>query len=408
MILADFVRECGFPAEVEELFAPYWKPEKISDVMPEHLTMEFFHHWMPLLELKNEIPESRMESLSAAVRSNTALRIYANLLAGWLLERTPCPDARKLPYPVALLGEEGAGLFSLMSAMASLPRIAETYARLGLDGSYVRGTAKWISGTTSIYAAAHHGIPGTDFRQHRWLKLSIDGCLFRIGRFEFLIHTTPDWVPALYRDRFSGRIEAFCRDGWRIDENGFRCNEGGMAVTLDQAGLAVTGTPVDPETGRALPGVRKTINLRFFEPFLSPHEWVPSVHIPGGGGMTPEVAGESLREAARFFRKQFHKEIQLFVCESWILNPAWLELLPDSNLSKFMREVFLFPGPPEDASGLFFVFGRDDGDFSTYPADNSLRRAFHRLHESGGTFRSGGMLVPVDGLERWGESLYRS
>ena len=79
--------------------------------MPEHLTMEFFHHWMPLLELKNEIPESRMESLSAAVRSNTALRIYANLLAGWLLERTPCPDARELPYPVALLGERGLVCF---------------------------------------------------------------------------------------------------------------------------------------------------------------------------------------------------------------------------------------------------------------------------------------------------------
>ena len=408
MILADFLQGCGFSPELGELFAPYWKEKETSDAMPEHLTMEFFRRWMPLLELKNEIPESRMEALSAAVRSNAALRVYANLLVGWLLEGIPCPDARTLPYPVVPLGEEGAGLFSLMSAMASLPRIAETHARLGLDESFVRGTARWIAGTTSIYGSAHNGVPGTDFRQQHWLKLSIDGRLFRIGRFEFLIHTTPDWVPAVYRNRFSGRIEAFCRDGWCIDENGFRCDEGGTSATLEQEGSMLTGIPVDPVTGRALPRERRTIDLGLFESLLTPHEWVPSVHIPGGGGMTPELAGESLRAAVRFFRKQFHKEIRLFVCESWILNPAWMELLPESNLTKFMRELFLFPAPPETRAGLFFVFGRDDGDFASYPADNSLRRAFHRLYESGGTFRAGGMLLPTDGLDRWGEAIYRS
>ena len=408
MILADFLRECGFSAELEPFFAPYWGEGSFPDAMPEHLTMAFFRRWMPLLELNPAIPESRMESLSSAVRSNSALRIYANLLDGWLLRGVPGPDHRLLPYPVELLGEEGAGLFSLMAALAALPRIAETHARLGLDESYVRGIAKWIAGTTSIYGSAHHGIPGTDFRQHHWLVHSIDARLFRIGRFEFLIHTAPDWIPALYRNRFSGRIEAFCRDGWRLDNDGFRCDKGGTPATLEQEGSMLTGIPVDPATGRAVPGARRTIDLELHEPLLTPHEWVPSVHIPGGGGMTPELAGESLRSAARFFRRQFHKEIRVFVCESCILNPAWLELLPESNLAKFMRELFLFPAPPEERSGLFFVFGRDDGEFSSYPADNSLRRAFHRLHDSGGTFRAGGMFIPVGGLDRWGEQIYRS
>lgn len=406
MILADFLHGCGFSAEFEEFFAPFWL--ETSDEMPQHLTVEFFRRWMPLLELKREIPEVRMEALSAAVRSNAALRIYANLLDGWLLRAVPGPDHGKLPYPVGPLGEEGAGLFSLMAAMAALPRIAETHAGLGLDESYLRGIAKWIAGTTSIYGSAHNGLPGTDFRQHHWLKHSIDGRLFRIGRFEFLIHSAPDWVPAIYRNRVSGRIEAFCRDGWNLDDRGFRCGGGGTVATLDRTGSMLTGIPVDPATGRAVPGVRRMIDLAIFEPLLTPHEWVPSVHIPGGGGMMPELAGESLRAAVRFFRKQFRKEIRLFVCESWILNPAWMELLPESNLAKFMRELFLFPAPPEERSGLFFVFGRDDGDFAAYPADNSLRRAFHRLYESEGVFRAGGMFIPADGLDRWGKQIYRS
>lgn len=408
MILADFLQGCGFSPELEAFFAPNWEEGVVSDRMPEHLTVEFFRRWMPLLELKPEIPESRMATLSSAVRSNAALRVYANLLDNWLFRGVPGPDHQKLPYPVERLGEEGAGLFSLMAAVAALPRIAETHARLGLDDSFVRGTAKWIAGTASIYGAAHNGVPGTDFRQHHWLKLSIDGRLFRVGRFEFLIHTAPDWVPAVYRNRVTGRIEAFCRDNWRIDENGFRCDGGGTETTLEQEGTMLTGVPVDPATGRAIPGTRRTIDLELYDPLLTPHEWVPSVHIPGGGGMTPELAGESLRAAARFFRKQFRKEIRLFVCESWILNPAWMELLPESNLAKFMRELFLFPAPPEKRSGLFFVFGRDDGNFAEYPADNSLRRAFHRLYETEGIFRAGGMLIPVDGLGRWGGQPYRS
>lgn len=406
MILADFLREGGFPPEAEELFAPYWDGAPELEAMPEQLTAEFCRRWYPLLGI-GELPEERMRGLAAAAAGNPALRVYANLLDGWLLRGVPGPDARKLPYPVAALGEEGAGLFSLLAAMAALPRIAETHARLGLDGSFLRGAAAWIGGTAGIYGAAHNGVAGTDFRQHHWLRHSIDGRLFRVGRFEFLIHTVPDWVPAVYRNRATGRIEAFCRDGWRIDEHGFRCGCGGLAAKLEWDGPMLTGTPVDPASGRALPGALRTIDLEVCEPLLTPHEWVPSVHIPGGGGMTPELAGESFREAVRFFREHFRKEIRMFVCESWILNPAWMELLPESNLAKLMRELFLFPAPPSPLSGLFFVFGRDDGDFASYPADTSLRRAFHRIRESGEPLRSGGMFLPVDGLGRWGEQPYR-
>lgn len=123
----------------------------------------------------------------------------------------------------------------------------------------------------------------------------------------------------------------------------------------------LTGTPIDPASGRALPGVRRTIDLEVYEPVLTPHEWVPSVHIPGGGGMTAELAGASLREAAAFFRKYFKKEIRAFICDSWILNPAWMELLPESNLAAFMRELYLFPRTPYPQAGLFSFSGEATG-----------------------------------------------
>ena len=115
----------------------------------------------------------------------------------------------------------------------------------------------------------------------------------------------PDWVPAVYRSRADGGVLALCRDDWRIDGGGFRVEEGGERTFLEWDGSLLTGTPIDPASGRALPGVRRTIDLEVYEPVLTPHEWVPSVHIPGGGGMTAELAGASLREAAAFFISEF-------------------------------------------------------------------------------------------------------
>ena len=170
----------------------------------------------------------------------------------------------------------------------------------------------------------------------------------------------------------------------------------------------MTGIPINPATGRAEPGQRETLDLAEYAPVLSAHEWVPSLHIPGGGGMTPELAQKSLRQAVEFFRRYFHKELRAICCESWILNPDWMAELPGSNLARFMKEVYLTPMPEVDRAGLFFVYGRSDGELSEYPADNSLRRAFRRLIDAGRPLRLGGMFILTADLDRFGTGTYRN
>ena len=302
MNLTEFLKDGGFSPEVGELLAPWWREDPALETMPEFLDGGFFREYEPLLGLR-ESPASRVDALVAEVKKHPALRIYANLLDRWLLGGEPGPDGARLPLPVGRLGEEGAGLFSLLLALAALPRIRKSQAELGLPESCWRGVAGWIAGTVTIYKAAHDGFAGTNLQQIHWLRFSIERRLFRVGRFEYLVHTVPDWVPAVYRSRADGGVLALCRDDWRIDGGGFRVEEGGERTFLEWDGSMLTGTPIDPASGRALPGVRRTIDLEVYEPVLTPHEWVPSVHIPGGGGMTAELAGASLREAAAFFRK---------------------------------------------------------------------------------------------------------
>lgn len=138
MNLTEFLKDGGFSPEVGELLAPWWREDSALETMPEFLDGGFFREYEPLLGLR-ESPASRVDALVAEVKKHPALRIYANLLDRWLLGGEPGPDGARLPLPVGRLGEEGAGLFSLLLALAALPRIRKSQAELGLPESCWRG-----------------------------------------------------------------------------------------------------------------------------------------------------------------------------------------------------------------------------------------------------------------------------
>ena len=94
-------------------------------------------------------------------------------------------------------------------------------------------------------------------------------------------------------------------------------------------------------------------------------------------------------------------------CFSWIFNNDFEAELPESNLTKFMRQVYLFPFPSVGVEGLAFVFGKSDSNWADYPADNSLRRAFHRLRTQGKRLKAGGMFITPEAIRNFGKSVFR-
>jgi hypothetical protein len=133
------------------------------------------------------------------------------------------------------------------------------------------------------------------------------------------------------------------------------------------------------------------------------------MHIPAGGGMTPERALDSFQKAVAFFsRKNPGKFREIFICHSWIFNTQFEEKMPDSNLAKLMRECYLFPHDSSGRDGMFFLFGRDYENLSQAPRDSSQRRAMLEILESGERLRTGGMLLFAEDLPRFGTQCYRN
>lgn len=414
MTIDDFCSVLGFDHAAKHILEDVWEEaaRTAPQGIPPFMTMDFCRRYYPHTGGDPELLK-RMEEVCRIVAKTPEAAFYAWLLHYSVFHRTPAANFGSLPLPVKLFGEN-AGVFQLMFAVSAIPMIEATVERLNIPEQYALDIAKWIGGTIQIFAEGHNGLPGHTLQQSGWIRHYIDGRLFRIGRFEYLMHTCPDWIPAIYRNRRDGSLMVFCRDNWRFMPDGSIPLITTPAQELVSTKLKildnhVTGTPITPD-GKVLIRRKVTIDLAEWEGICQPWELVPSIHIPGGGGMKPELVKQSMLDAKEFFRKYFKQDVKLFVCASWILNPDWETELPDSNLAKFMREGYMTPfGKAGGRDGIFFIFGRTDNeDPLTYPAHNTMQQAFHRLLKAGRPLRSGAIFFLTDKLDRFGTQYYRS
>jgi GNAT domain-containint protein len=126
--------------------------------------------------------------------------------------------------------------------------------------------------------------------------------------------------------------------------------------------------------------------------------------------MTLERCRESMQQALDFFPRYFpDASFAGFACGSWILNPQLEQIYrPDSNMVLWQRELYLFPVPSGDRSGVYFIFGTDDVDPRSALRDTSLRRALLDHIDRGGRLIGGGMFLLAEDFAQFGTQHYRS
>ena len=304
---------------------------------------------------------------------------------------------------------ENKGLVTLLIALGSVPLIDRVYAAVpGLPSDFAPNRHEWLAGTIDIYKAAHDGRPGHDTQQIGWLSYAADGILFRIGRFEFLMEENcPAFLPPVFINRKIGKIAVMARPGWTYDKDGRRVVPSSPDVfrtaEFSDAGGRIEGLHLRYDSTTDFEHL--SLDRHDWEPLVSPWSRFVSMHIPAGGGMTPEVARASFAGAVEFFRKYMHRDLPVITCSSWILNEEWSLRMPESNLGKFQKSIFRFDGPREsNAAGLFFVFGRDGGlDPDDPKLRNTTLRRFMLDAMKAGRLRSNFGFIPTEFLDRFGD-----
>ncbi len=295
-----------------------------------------------------------------------------------------------------------SGMFHLIAGLSLVPDYPLAAKRFRYPEKYALQAAARFPTLTVFFAENYGGAFGVLPKSLVWMRHYKNGTHFRVGRFDYQdMFYPPDW-PLLFRSRTTGKYALLCNDGLPFghDLQMLRRNhpesEAAGKTVLEENGLCWRGTGVSL-AGNVLPSPLRTLEKAEWECLVHPGSHTAAIHIPGGGGMTPQLARESLKEAEEFFRK-YRAPVSAFTCVTWILNPELAAMLPGSNISRFAELGIPFPvsSSEKGVDGLYFVFGRDGGDLRTYPRDNSLRKAMMSILDSGRLLRSGGMIVPTE------------
>ncbi len=401
----------GLSCDAESLLKDHWQKiiENWGEKVPEFISEEYLKKYLPCLQIPADEEEiiKRARNVFEKCNNSKAHSLYMFILyyGSYVLK------LRLNPALASKVWGEDEGIAALIASLSCAPMIAENCKKRDIPEHFATDALQWIGGTVQIYKLAHNNIPGHSLQQLYWLQLHCDGELYRIGRFEYLIHRIPEWAPLIFRND-DGVFAILASPKMKFNAQGL-VTLGDDAVIesfIEEDGDFITGIPCNVE-GLARVNETLTIDRREFKPVCTPWDIVPSIHIPGGQRMGWDDVLSSLKEAKEFFKRYLKREIPMIVCGSWILNPALEKFLPEGNMARFRCETFNIPmirWGAEGRDGMFFAFGRGDVDPTELPAVNSIQKALQEIFKAEGTLRTGAMFVLCEDLEKLGNMYYRT
>ncbi len=412
MQLQDIVGRLQEPMDPAAL-APHWADTLAVDGSrpPDFLQAE------TIVELRRAsgLPPAADATLLATARliaGDPALRLLARHCYRLLYEYADFTGFGGWPSFQTALGEN-AGVFYLLILLGAAPLIRAQHRRRNIPEEITRATCNRRD-AVERYRATHQDCWGADRRSLYWTRFYTNGELYRLGRMEYMLRRFKGLVE-VYRHARTGATIAFAPDSALYDAQGLAVNPadgdnlppGTWIASLTTVGGMIQGYPVLPQ-GVAVPR-QISLPAGAWRRALGKDAWTMDMHIPPGGGMSLELCGDSMRQAADFFPRYFpDRPAMSITCASWIFNTQLDGIFtPEANLVRFQHELYLYPVPSTGRDGLVFIFGQDDPRPDTAPRETRLQRAILDFLAAGNRWRNGGMFVLTADLPHFGQSWYR-
>ena len=410
----ELLQALGEEEHFEEVICRGWQ-ESLSSI-PDSL---------PIFLQPDQIREScewgALESEDAAPMIEVAERIAdspALLQLFWHCHRLWSDDndyRRFAEWPVLenSLGDK-CGVFYLLVILDAARTAVELHRKSGLPEKVTRETCSDIRIARNRYASITGGRLGAELRLMGWFRIHAWGWLFRLGRLQYIANPFNGKIK-VYKHRHTGETLALNEEGIQFTGEGFV--DGALGKFDEKDGWTsrwceddeqITASPASP-FGMA---VKQEVTLKKpdWELRLQPGDQVLAMHIPEGKDMTVEDCGASMQQANEFFPQYFpERPFKALVCSSWIFNTQLEEILgPQSNLVRYMQELYLYPNRSNGKAGFYFVWYTDDVDPKTAPRNTRLRRAYLDYLERGIPIRNGAMFFLPEHLDSFGTQYYRN
>ncbi len=288
-------------------------------------------------------------------------------------------------------------LYPLVLIYVLHPAILALYDRLEITEAVRQATLSDIAIWVRTYEDQHSGFTGLD--RYGWICRHLCAKILQLGRLQFEpgVFTFPY---SIYYDNRLMKYRTFANEGLMCTSDGYI----GVSSSPDHGTWSTTYTIennllIAHEINQKLGSIsREPLEALLCDLILTCTQDTPvlSVHVPEGEPLTPSLVDTSFHLAKTMFSPT------LFVCDSWLLDPELLKVLPaESNICNFMNRFQKFPvtfSNPQIFERVF-GFGAIQSDILGWKCTTSLQRKVQGHITSGGIFRTMGGYIPASLIE---------
>lgn len=119
---------------------------------------------------------------------------------------------------------------------------------------------------------------------------------------------------------------------------------------------------------------------------VNTNQIVLNVHIPEGGPLSAQGVEESFQLARAFFRGIS----PVFICHSWLLDPALNKILkPESNIIQFRNQFYIYEVDSSSKEAEQRIFNKVSADPKEYDENTQLQRSAKAFLMAGGKLGGG-------------------
>jgi hypothetical protein len=288
------------------------------------------------------------------------------------------------------------GSFYLLLTLAGYPDCIEFYKAHNLPEDILYDSLRDVRLWVDLFKE-QRGICGITNRILCWEQGILHGQTFQIGRLQFQKDFNFHEELYVFKSRKTGEVKALSGESVRYNAEGLVDGIGGV---WDETGHWSSEYRHDGKTAFGNPISRDgyahnelvVLDQSEWEQIFGKGGHAVNIHIPASGPMTLEACEASFKRAIEFFQKHFPEyTFNVFICESWLLDPQFGKLLkPSSNILKLQHSGYLFPFKGESEC-IFRVFGEkaEEEGFEAVPHTTGMQKAFADFLRNGGIFRNG-------------------
>ncbi len=240
-----------------EVLSPGWQESSgiLGRKIPFFLQGDNLTFYCDFCGFERELKKSVLAT-AAKIRNSLPLTKLAWHCHRLLFFRPGYNEFTSWPALKTALGN-GGDIFYLIIALSMVPLVIKKHRQMNIPRKITMDTCRQVR-CFCLNFELGRGRYGAFKKQLFWLRHYIDGKLFRIGRFEYMIQPFKAGI-IVFREKGTGSIRVLAENNMRINEDGYIDAPGNekkktWVSTCLEDNYRISGNPVSP-SGRVKPGL---------------------------------------------------------------------------------------------------------------------------------------------------------